>query len=229
MRRMKKARRLCIFDVIASDHLAYGDFTPTVPEGVIVGVRQDPGDPRCCLIKVDLARDGVHEYPFDVDAYRMVRYNTMDEVENAGGFRLARPDGGPRHSVIDPNVESAVIETESRFDRVGGTSALKDLVDRVFVLVLARPELAEKFRGFSVQDIKHHAVELFVALLKDDMSLYRGKQLAIAHAGLAVDDVLYDQMLKCMTRAMSEKNIDQDVQTYLLEKLEGARSLIVQA
>jgi hemoglobin len=75
----------------------------------------------------------------------------------------------------------------SIYDSIGGGPAVRVAVDDFYARVLADPQLAPFFTGVDLQHLKAHQ-RAFIAAAIGGSEIYQGRDMAAAHAGLAITD-----------------------------------------
>jgi hemoglobin len=85
-------------------------------------------------------------------------------------------------------------QTVSIFDSIGGGPAVHAAVDDFYRRVLADPQLAPYFTGVDRQHLKAHQ-RAFIAAAIGGPQLYAGRDMAAAHAGLAITDADFDAVV----------------------------------
>ena len=77
------------------------------------------------------------------------------------------------------------------YDSIGGGPAVRAAVDDFYARVLADPQLAPFFTGVDLQHLKAHQ-RAFIAAAIGGAEIYQGRDMAAAHAGLAITDADFD-------------------------------------
>lgn len=98
----------------------------------------------------------------------------------------------------------------SDYERVGGGPAIKAVVDRFYELVLGDERLAGYFTDADLVALKRHQV-LLVSQVMGGPAQYDGRELAEAHADLAVtrDDFLL--VVSYLAQAMGEAGVPGEI------------------
>lgn len=73
----------------------------------------------------------------------------------------------------------------SLYERIGGAEAVRSMVEQFYQRVLADEELAPHFHDAPMNKLQHMQTEFFSAAL-DGPSLYSGRPVRHAHAGLNI-------------------------------------------
>ena len=79
----------------------------------------------------------------------------------------------------------------SIYDAIGGGPAVRAAVDDFYARVLADPQLAPFFTGVDLKHLKAHQ-RAFIAATIGGPEIYQGRDMAAAHAGLAITDSDFD-------------------------------------
>jgi hemoglobin len=82
----------------------------------------------------------------------------------------------------------------SIYDSIGGAPAVAAAVDDFYARVLADPRLAPFFTGVDLQHLKAHQ-RAFIAAAIGGSEIYQGRDMAAAHAGLAITDADFDAVV----------------------------------
>ncbi|MGY1744024.1 group I truncated hemoglobin [Blastococcus sp. SYSU D00695] len=85
------------------------------------------------------------------------------------------------------------------FEAVGGAAALDVAVTILYDRVVADPSVAPWFDGVDVPALREHQRDFLTVVLGGPAALgtaarYQGRELARAHAGLAIDDAAFDRV-----------------------------------
>ena len=118
--------------------------------------------------------------------------------------------------------------TVSMYDAVGGADTLRLAVDRFYSAVLADPQLAPYFEGKDVPAIKRHQVLLLTTVLGGPEQ-YDGRELAEAHAGLAVTGDDYDRTVAHLVAVLTDLGVEGEPMAVLQAAVLGARDAVVTA
>lgn len=82
----------------------------------------------------------------------------------------------------------------SIYDSIGGAAAVHAAVDDFYVRVLADPKLAPFFTGTDLNRLKSHQ-RAFIAAAIGGPEIFRGRDMASAHAELGVTDTEFDAVV----------------------------------
>src|SRR5437762_642099 len=95
------------------------------------------------------------------------------------------------------------------FDSIGGVSAVRAAVDDFYARVLANPSLAPVFAGVDLDRLKTHQ-RAFMAAALGGPQLYAGRDMAAAHAALAITDAQFDAVVGHLVAALTALGVSQD-------------------
>lgn len=82
----------------------------------------------------------------------------------------------------------------SIYDSIGGAPAVRAAVDDFYARVLADPQLAPFFSDVDLQHLKSHQ-RAFITAAVGGPEIYRGRDMAVAHAGLDITDADFDAVV----------------------------------
>ena len=82
----------------------------------------------------------------------------------------------------------------SIYDSIGGGPAVRAVVDDFYARVLADRQLAPFFADVDLQRLKAHQ-RSFIAAAIGGSEIYEGRDVAAAHAGLAITDADFDAVV----------------------------------
>jgi hemoglobin len=114
---------------------------------------------------------------------------------------------------------------QSQWERVGGETAVRAVLDRFYEGVLGEPQLAGFFENVSVDDIKPHLAEVLKVVLggpgaKTDIDL--AGYLTDAHSGLGVSESDYALTGTVLIDTLNEFDVPADI----IETIEGALATV---
>jgi hemoglobin len=120
----------------------------------------------------------------------------------------------------------------SQWERVGGAPAVRAVLDRFYVDLLAEPELAAYFEGASVENIKPHLAEVLKVVLggpgaKTDIDL--AGYLTTAHASLNVTPKDYERTGEILLGALEAFDTDEDIVATIVAALEAVAPYVIAA
>ena len=80
------------------------------------------------------------------------------------------------------------------YDSIGGAAAVQAAVDDFYARLLDNPKLAPFFADVDLRRLKAHQ-RAFIAAAVGGPEIYAGRDMAAAHAGLAVTDADFDAVV----------------------------------
>ena len=122
-----------------------------------------------------------------------------------------------------------VATAPSQWERVGGAPAVRAVLDRFYVDVLAEPQLAAYFADRSVDNIKPHLAEVLKVVLggpgaKDlDLAAY----LTGAHADLGVSSEDYKRTGEVLLGALDAFDVEADIVSTIVAALEAVAPYVI--
>jgi hemoglobin len=116
----------------------------------------------------------------------------------------------------------------THFDRIGGTPAVREAVDRFYTRVLDDAELAPYFTDADVGAIKRHQVLLLSQVLGGPQG-YDGRELGEAHRGLGITEAHYDRVVDHLVAVLVELDAPEDTIAAAGEIVAGVRADIVES
>jgi hemoglobin len=162
--------------------------------------------------------DGWHQHPtLDPQEESMLPWTQEHALTNGtqastNGFHtppptMARSEHGHRETV---------------FDMIGGARAVEDLVETFYEMMMADPELAPYFRGFSVAKIKQHQ-HMFLTAVTGGPNIYVGRPLRVAHGALQITGPHFDRTAEHLDATLTVKGIDPDHRSLILARVHALR------
>ena len=126
----------------------------------------------------------------------------------------------------------ADVETApSQWERVGGAPAVRAVLDRFYVDMLAEPQLAGYFSGRSVDNIKPHLAEVLKVVLGGpgakelDLAAY----LTGAHADLGISTEDYKRTGEVLVGALEAFSVEDDIIATIGAALEAVAPYVISA
>jgi hemoglobin len=116
--------------------------------------------------------------------------------------------------------------TESAYRQIGGAPAVRELVDRLYELLLVDPELAPYFEHVNLPQLKRHMVLLLIRVLGGPDE-YEGRDLAAAHRHLGISREHYWRVSLYLYSVMFNMNVPMDIAQGVGAVLAGVEDLIV--
>ena len=114
------------------------------------------------------------------------------------------------------------------YDSIGGAGAVRAAVDDFYARVLADPQLAPFFTGTDLGRLKAHQ-RSFIAAALGGPEIFSGRDMASAHAGLAVTDAGFDAVVAHLVDTLTGLGVDQQTIARIGGALAPLRADIVTA
>ncbi|WP_034261565.1 group I truncated hemoglobin [Actinospica robiniae] len=122
-----------------------------------------------------------------------------------------------------------VATVPSQWERVGGAPAVRAVLDRFYVDMLAEPQLAAYFADRSVDNIKPHLAEVLKVVLGGpgakelDLAAY----LTGAHANLGVSPEDYKRTGEVLLGALDAFDVEADIVSTIVAALEAVAPYVI--
>lgn len=116
----------------------------------------------------------------------------------------------------------------SDYDRIGGASAIRDVVNRFYELVLADERLAGFFAGVEMTGLKRHQAQLISQVMGGPVT-YEGRELRAAHARLAIRRSDFTAVVQHLVTALKEVGAPLDVVSRVVDVLAASEPDVVTA
>ena len=97
----------------------------------------------------------------------------------------------------------------SIYDSIGGGPAVRAAVDDFYARVLADAQLASFFAGVDLQHLKAHQ-RAFIAAAIGGSEIYGGRDMAVAHAGLAITDADFDAVVRHLVDTLAGLGVPEE-------------------
>jgi hemoglobin len=97
----------------------------------------------------------------------------------------------------------------SIYDSIGGAGAVRAAVDDFYVRVLADPRLAPFFTGTDLNRLKAHQ-RSFVAAAIGGPEIFKGRDMASAHAGLGIGDPEFDAVVGHLVATLAGLGVPEE-------------------
>lgn len=132
---------------------------------------------------------------------------------------------------MDTEQETPVAEVEAElsasfYERIGGGPALQLAVAEFYDLVLADEELRPYFVHTDMVVLKKHQAALLAGVLGGP-SRYEGRDLAEAHAGLAITEAHFLLVRDYLVSVLWKLHVDEDVIAAVAATVASLRDAIV--
>jgi hemoglobin len=116
--------------------------------------------------------------------------------------------------------------TMSIFDSIGGAPAVNVAVDKFYERVLNDPQLDHYFDGVDIYRLKAHQ-RVFMAAAIGGPDVYQGRDMASAHAKLAITDPDFDAVVGHLVATLTELEVPHEIIADIGSALAPLRSDIV--
>lgn len=122
---------------------------------------------------------------------------------------------------MHPSAPKIVANANPHYQKLGGETAVRRLVDRFYELMSELPE-ASSIRAMHPEDLAHAKQKLFMFLSGwlGGPPLYAERhgppRLGRAHATFGIDKSARDAWMLCMTRALDEQVADPELRAQLV-------------
>jgi hemoglobin len=97
----------------------------------------------------------------------------------------------------------------SIYDSIGGGPAVHAAVDDFYARVLADPQLAPFFADTDLRQLKAHQ-RAFIAAALGGSQIYRGRDMAAAHAGRAITDADFDAVVAHLVGTLTGLGVPEE-------------------
>lgn len=97
----------------------------------------------------------------------------------------------------------------SIYDSIGGAPAVRAAVEDFYARVLADPRLAPFFTGTDLHHLKAHQ-RAFIAAAIGGSQIYEGRDMAAAHAGLAITDEDFDAVVAHLVDTLTGLGVSEE-------------------
>lgn len=114
------------------------------------------------------------------------------------------------------------------YDSIGGAPAVQAAVDDFYTRLLADAALAPFFAGVDLRRLKTHQ-RAFIAAALGGAEVYAGRDMATAHAGLAITDRDFDAVVGHLVDTLTGLGVPTDTIAQIGAALTPLRADIVTA
>jgi hemoglobin len=114
----------------------------------------------------------------------------------------------------------------SIYDAIGGSAAVGAAVDDFYARVLADPKLEGFFTDTDLARLKSHQ-RAFIAAALGGPELYKGRDLASAHAHLHLDDEHFDAVVAHLAATLASLGVPEETIGQIASTLAPLRADIV--
>ncbi|ROO86178.1 hemoglobin [Actinocorallia herbida] len=112
------------------------------------------------------------------------------------------------------------------YDAIGGAAAVRAAVDDFYVRVTADPQLNGYFTDRDLDRLKAHQ-RAFIAGAVGGPEIYRGRDMAAAHAGLAITDAHFDRVVDHLVATLEDLGVPEETIAEIGGTLAPLRASIV--
>ncbi len=116
----------------------------------------------------------------------------------------------------------------SIYDSIGGAPAVTKAVDDFYARVLADPRLAPYFVDVDLSRLKAHQ-RAFIAAAVGGPAVYKGRDMAAAHARLDIADAEFDAVVGHLVDTLIELRVPADTIAQIGSSLAPLRAEVVTA
>lgn len=114
------------------------------------------------------------------------------------------------------------------YDAIGGADAVHAAVEDFYTRLVADPQLAPFFGGVDMARLKSHQ-RAFIAAALGGPEIYAGRDMAAAHAGLAITDDDFDAVVCHLVDTLTSLGVPAETIGQIGEALAPLRAPIVTA
>jgi hemoglobin len=106
-------------------------------------------------------------------------------------------------------------------------TTIRTAVDLFSERMLAEPSIAPAFAGVDLGSLRRHQ-RAFVVQALGGASVYSGRDMRSAHAGLAIDDAQFTTACTLLARSLRDSGVADDVVERAMTDIERLRPVIVE-
>src|SRR4051794_8402870 len=110
-------------------------------------------------------------------------------------------------------------------DELGGQHRLAAAVDELYRRILVDPAVAPYFDAADVDRVRRHMVDFLVAVT-GGADVYSGRDLMVAHAGLAITDAAFDATVSHLLDVLEESAVRPALLDSVLDRIAPLRPLV---
>ena len=114
----------------------------------------------------------------------------------------------------------------SIYEQIGGREAVAAAVDVFYARVSRDATLAGYFARTDMRRQKMH-MRAFLAVALGGPEIYRGRDMAAAHAGLGITDAVFDRVVDHLVATLIELAVPTELIVAIGEKVAPLRALVV--
>jgi hemoglobin len=112
------------------------------------------------------------------------------------------------------------------YDEIGGAAAVRMAVTVFYRRVLNDPALASWFADVNLTRLRAHQ-QAFLTAAMGGPDLFTGRDMAVAHAGLAVTDEAFDRIVSHLAATLRDLGVAPAAVTRVSRRLETLRAPVV--
>jgi hemoglobin len=116
--------------------------------------------------------------------------------------------------------------SSSHYERIGGSSAVKGVVDELYVRLTADDQVGHYFTDVDLPAQKRHMVLMLTKVLGGP-DTYDGRSLEAAHKPLGIPDADYDRVGETLLGILAEGGVPDDIQRDVGDVLGAVRPQVV--
>ncbi len=114
----------------------------------------------------------------------------------------------------------------SILERLGGKLVLDQVIEYFYARVLLDLNIRPYFEHIEMKRLKKHQTEFIGSLLSKE-TIYTGRNLAQAHAGLNITEQHYMKVASYLEEALENAKAPKDITKYLLEVVYSVKKDII--
>lgn len=118
--------------------------------------------------------------------------------------------------------------TQTLFERIGGEAAVDATVDAFYERVLADPELGPFFERVNLE-AQHRQKKKFLTAAFGGPNEYRGREMAVAHAGLGITEHQFDLVAGHLVDTLTGLDVPQELIDEVVAIAGPLKEVIVEA
>ena len=117
------------------------------------------------------------------------------------------------------------MDTAELLSSVGGPAGVASTVDDLYRRLLEDQLIAPYFDGVDLDDVRRHMRDFLIGALGERQN-YRGRDLRVAHAGLAITDEAFDRTVSHLLDALETHGMPLQMIDDVVLELAALRPLI---
>ena len=124
------------------------------------------------------------------------------------------------------------LDAPSQWERVGGSEAVRAVLDRFYEQVLDEPQLAGFFENANVDDLKPHLSAVLEVVLGGpdaNTGIDVGSYLTKAHSGLGISASDYAMTGEILLGVLAEFEVPEDIVATVSATLDAVAAFIVES